>query len=93
MRFCRTKKNAHFVKGIYVFVILLFTLAACFGQNRNVSDSLIQLYESGNYDPAQQLELLDKIAQNNPDPDESLKYTDQLLKEAIAVDSSRYVYR
>jgi len=92
MRFCRTKKNAHFVKGIFVFVILLFTLAACFGQNRNVSDSLIQLYESGNYDPLQQLDILDQIAQNSPYPDESLKYSDQLLKVAIAVDSSKYVY-
>ncbi len=63
MRFCRTKKNAHFIKGIYVFLILPFTLVACFGQDRNVSDSLVKLYESGNYDPLQQLDILNQIAQ------------------------------
>jgi len=93
MKICRTKSNAQLVKGIFVFGILLFVFVPCFGQNKIVSDSLVKLYESGNYDPAQQLDLLDKIAHNNPDPDESLKYTDQLLKEAIAVDSSRYIYR
>jgi len=93
MKIYRTKNNAKLVKGIFVFGILLFTFIRGFSQNKIVSDSLVKLYESGNYDPAQQLDLLDKIAQNNPDPDESLKYTDQLLKEAIAVDSSRYVYR
>lgn len=88
-----TQNNAHIIKGIYVLGFLLFALTPCFGQNKIVSDRLIKLYESGNYDIAQKLDLLDKIAQNNPDPDESLKYSDQLLKEAIAVDSIRYVYR
>lgn len=86
------QNNALIIKGIYVLGLLLFALTPCFGQNKNESDRLIKLYESGNYDIAQKLDLLDKIAQNNPDPDESLKYSDQLLKEAIAVDSSRYVY-
>ncbi|MGB5228892.1 MAG: adenylate/guanylate cyclase domain-containing protein [Eudoraea sp.] len=88
-----TQNNALIIKGIYVLGLLLFALTPCFGQNKNESDRLIKLYESGNYDIAQKLDLLDKIARNNPDPDESLKYSDQLLKEAIAVDSIRYVYR
>ncbi len=81
------------IKAIYLFSFMALASSPCFGQNRNVSDSLIKIYESGNYDSEERLDLLDKIAQNTPDPDESLKYSDQLLTEAIAVDSSRYVYR
>ena len=88
-----TKINSLFFKGICTLSLLVLASSPCFGQNRNVSDSLIKIYESGNYDSAQRLDLLDKIARNNPNPDESLKYSDQLLIEAIAVDSSRYEYR
>jgi adenylate cyclase len=88
-----TKINSLFLKGICSLSLLVLASSPCFGQNRIVSDSLIKIYESGNYDVAQRLDLLDKIARNNPNPDESLKYSDQLLIEAIAVDSSRYEYR
>jgi len=87
------KINALVFKGICSLIFLVLAISPCFGQNPEVSDSLIKIYESGNYDSAQRLYLLDRIARNNPNLDESLKYSDQLLIEAIAVDSSRYVYR
>jgi len=87
------KINVFVFKGIYLFSILLLTLTPCLSQNREViSDSLVKLYESGNYDPSQHLELLRQISISNPDPEESLKYSNLLLKEAIRMDSSRYIY-
>ncbi|MGB5429805.1 adenylate/guanylate cyclase domain-containing protein [Eudoraea sp.] len=88
-----TKINALIFKGIYLFSFLVLAIFPCFGQNREDPDSLIKLYESGTYSIERRLELLDLIARNNPDLDESLNYSDELLKEAKAVDSSRYVYR
>lgn len=85
--------NTSVIKAIYLLGIFLLVLRPCLGQNRQlISDSLIKLYESGNYDPSQRLILLNRIALSNPNPDEALKYSDQLLIEALAVDSSRYVY-
>ena len=87
------KINVFVIRGIYLLGILLLSLTTCFGQNREViSDSLVKLYESGNYDPSQRLELLSLIATEHPDSDESLKYSDLLLNEAIRMDSSRYIY-
>lgn len=92
MKMYRTKNYAKLVKAIFVFGILLFTFLPSFSQNKIVSDSLVKLYESGNYAPNQQLDLLNKIAQNNPDPDEVIKYADLLLKEATKLDSTGYIY-
>jgi class 3 adenylate cyclase len=92
MKMYRTKNNAKLVKGIFVFGILLFTFLPSFSQNKIVSDSLVKLYESGNYAPNQQLDLLNKITQNNPDPDEVIKYANLLLKEATKLDSTGYIY-
>ncbi len=85
--------NTSVIKGIYLCSFLVLAISPCFGQNRNVFDSLIEIYESGNYDSAQRLELLERIARNRSNLDQALKYSDQLLKEAKAVDSSWYVYR
>lgn len=92
MKIYCTKINAHVFRGIHLLGITLFAFGLCFGQNKIVSDSLVKLYESGNYDRQQQLDLLNEITQNNPDPDEVLKYTDLLLKEATRLDSTGYLY-
>ena len=87
------KRYAFVIKGIYLLGILLLALTPCLGQNREeISDSLINLYESGKYDPSEHLELLRAIASSNPNPDEALEYNDLLLKEAIRMDSSNYIY-
>ena len=92
MKIYLAKNNAKLVKGIFVFGILLFTFLPSFSQNKIVSDRLVKLYESGNYAPNQQLDLLNKITQNNPDPDEVIKYANLLLKEATKLDSTGYIY-
>ena len=63
-----------------------------FGQDESVADSLIQVYESGNYDPALKLKLLSRITVNLPDPDRILAYSDSLMTEAIRQDSTIYIF-
>ncbi|MGB5203848.1 adenylate/guanylate cyclase domain-containing protein [Eudoraea sp.] len=87
------KRYVFVIRGIYLLGILLLALTPCSGQNREViSDSLINLYESGKYDPSERLELLMAISSSSPNPDEALEYNDLLLKEAIRMDSSNYIY-
>ena len=63
-----------------------------FAQNESLADSLIQVYESGNYDPAQKLKILAEIADYLPDPDRILAYSDSLMTEAERQDSTRYIF-
>ena len=87
------KRYVFVIRGIYLLGILLLALTPCLSQNREViSDSLIKIYESGKYDPSEHLELLRAIASSSPNPDEALKYNDLLLKEAIRMDSSNFIY-
>ena len=63
-----------------------------FGQNESLADSLIQVYESRNYNPALQLEILTDIVINLPDPDRILIYSDSLMMEAVRQDSTKYIF-
>tara|TARA_R110002153_G_scaffold97454_1_gene232205 strand:+ start:3371 stop:5143 length:1773 start_codon:yes stop_codon:yes gene_type:complete len=63
-----------------------------FGQNEALADSLIQVYESGNYDPALKLKILSRITVYLPDPDRILAYSDSLMTEAIRQDSTKYIF-
>lgn len=63
-----------------------------FGQNEAIADSLIQVYESGNYDPALKLKILSRITVYLPDPDRILAYSDSLMTEAIRQDSTKYIF-
>ena len=63
-----------------------------FGQNEALADSLIQVYESGNYNPALKLKILSRITVYLPDPDRILAYSDSLMTEAIRQDSTKYIF-
>ncbi len=63
-----------------------------FGQDESLADSLIQVYESGNYDKAVKLKILSEITGNIPDPDRILAYSDTLMREAIKQDSTIYIF-
>ncbi|SKB34756.1 adenylate/guanylate cyclase domain-containing protein [Maribacter arcticus] len=77
-------------------VVLLLCLMVkgmpSFGQNEALADSLIQVYESGNYDPALKLKILSRITVYLPDPDRILAYSDSLMTEAIRQDSTKYIF-
>ena len=80
----------------WVKVVLLLCLMAkgmpSFGQNEALADSLIQVYESGNYNPALKLKILSRITVYLPDPDRILAYSDSLMTEAIRQDSTKYIF-
>lgn len=78
-------------------VILLLSLMVKgtlgFGQNESLADSLILVYESGDYDAALQLKILSDIVLNIPDPDRILMYSDSLMMEAVRQDSTKYMFK
>ncbi|WP_188368924.1 adenylate/guanylate cyclase domain-containing protein [Muriicola marianensis] len=62
-------------------------------QNQKITDSLVAVYESGDYEPEESLKLLRSIAYNNPDPEESLKYANLMLEKATEWDSTHAEFR
>lgn len=79
------------VKTVLLLCLLVKALPS-FGQDGSLADSLIQEYESGNYDPALKLKILSLITVNLPDPDRILAYSDSLMTEAIRQDSTLYIF-
>ena len=77
---------------VIVLLCLMVKGTLGFGQNESVADSLIQEYESGNYDPALKLKILSNITVNLPDPDRILAYSDTLMMEAMRQDSTKYIF-
>ena len=79
-------KKAYFVLG---FFFMLSTVV--YGQNQSEADSLELLYNTGNYEKADRLELLHSLALEHPNPDKALQYSEELLTSAKAVDSTRFI--
>lgn len=76
-------------------VLLLWLTCNCmlsFAQNESLADSLIQVYESGKYEPALKLKILSEITDYLPDPDRILAYSDSLMMEAVRQDSTKYIF-
>ena len=81
----------------FTFLILLVNVS--FSQNQKESDSLIQLYKSGDYKETE-LEILNLIANEESKPDRKLEYADlliekasHLLNEKVSIDSVyNYLY-
>ena len=80
----------------WVKVVVVLCLTCNFmhsvAQNESLADSLIQVYESKDYDPALKLKILSDIAVYLPDPDRILMYSDTLMDEAVRLDSTRYIF-
>jgi len=77
---------------VALFLCFIVNGVPSFGQNESLADSLIQVYESGNYDRAEKLKILSEITGNIPDPDRILAYSDTLMREAIRQDSTTYIF-
>ncbi len=81
-----------FIKKAYIvlgFFIMLST--GVHSQNQTEADSLELLYETGNYKKADRLQLLNDLASAHPNPDKALPFIEELLRSAIAVDSTRHI--
>jgi len=73
----------------FTFLILLVNVS--FSQNQKESDSLIQLYKSGDYKETE-LEILNLIANEESKPDRKLEFANSLIKKASVDSVYQYLY-
>ena len=81
-----------FNKKAYVtlgFFIMLSTMV--YGQDQALADSLELIYTTGQFEEKDRLQLLNNIASNQPDPEKSLQYAEELLRRAKAADSTKRI--
>ncbi|MBT8264628.1 MAG: adenylate/guanylate cyclase domain-containing protein [Muriicola sp.] len=76
-----------------LFVIHFLASNLSFSQNRATTDSLQAIYLSGDFEEEQRLSILSRLAGTHPNPDSSLVYSEELIRRAIALDSSYALYR
>ncbi|WP_086476744.1 adenylate/guanylate cyclase domain-containing protein [Arenibacter amylolyticus] len=77
---------------IFYFSLCLACSSISYGQNQIIADSLESIYLSGNYGPHDRLQILADLAKYHPIPEKSLLYSEELLKTALELDSTRYIF-
>ncbi len=60
------------------------------GQNAKLADSLKVVYQSGAFDESERLHILEEIAYHDPDPDQALLFSNELLSESLKKKSIEY---
>jgi class 3 adenylate cyclase len=63
-----------------LFFLLFFQKT--YGQDQNITDSLISIYESGDYRPEDRLEILRNLSENHSDLDKRLFFSQEFLEMA-----------
>ena len=81
----------HSKKAILALGFLFFFYIGLNGQNKILADSLELIYNSGDYDKKDEMELLKKLTFNHPKPQPGLYYANELLKLALPTDSVKYI--
>ncbi|MDT0552207.1 adenylate/guanylate cyclase domain-containing protein [Urechidicola vernalis] len=79
-----------------LFLVIVIFSSLCFKSYSQISkevDSLTQIYESNLYNEKTQLILLEKLSHNHPNLDLAIKYSDELILMAEAVDSTQYLFK
>jgi adenylate cyclase len=79
-------KKTCLLLGLFCFFFTLLN-----AQNQVIADSLELIYNSGQFAEEDHLQLLHQLAVNNPDPNKSLRFGNELLRRAIAEDSTIYI--
>ena len=93
------KSNFYFLKSLFnkkagLTLCLLSTfLVAMYGQNQAVADSLETIYYSNQFSEDDRLQLLYELAKNHSDPEMILKFSNELLSRAKALNSFEYIIR
>ncbi|MGB5463494.1 MAG: adenylate/guanylate cyclase domain-containing protein [Aureibaculum sp.] len=64
-----------------------------YSQDKAVADSIELIYTQGRYQEEDKLEMLWELANNHPNPEISLKYSEELLQLSKSLDSTRYIIR
>ena len=70
----------------------LSIIGSLLAQDQQLADSLETIYVNGNYEEAKKLELLEDLAIKHPVSEAKIKYSNELLSIAKAMDSSQYFY-
>jgi len=94
----RNRNEIYYIQSSIVKVVtssvvffLLFSLSL-FCQNKKLTDSLELRYIQGDFKEENKLILLKKLAQNHPNLEQKLFYSNELLSMAKAMDSSYYYF-
>jgi class 3 adenylate cyclase len=79
----------------YIWIILAMLILWCqnlASQNQTIADSLEVIYNSGAFAEEERLSLLSQLAANHTNPDITLRYSEELISRAMALDSLRSLY-
>jgi class 3 adenylate cyclase len=79
----------------YIWIILAMLILWCHNlasQNQTIADSLEVIYNSGAFAEEERLSLLSQLAANHTNPDITLRYSEELISRAMALDSLRSLY-
>ena len=82
------KIRAHFILGFFFMISSMV-----YSQDKAVADSIELIYTQGRYQKEDKLEMLWELANNHPNPEISLKYSEELLQLSKSLDSTRYIIR
>ena len=81
-------------KRAWLILGFFFVLSStAYGQDKAIADSLELVYNAGDFEELDRLEVLDELVFNQPDPEKALKYSEELLQAAQELDSTRYIVR
>ena len=83
--FCCTKKAWVTLGFLFIFS------SAMYAQNQALADSLELIYTSGQFDEKDRLRILERLTSNHPNPEKSLHFAEELLREAKAMDSTERI--
>lgn len=80
-------------KARLILVFLCISVFRLYGQDQRLADSLELVYTSGQFEEKDRLQLLNDLAFRLSNPEKSLHYSEELLRRAQAVDSTRFIIR
>jgi class 3 adenylate cyclase len=63
----------------------------CIAQDQAKADSLEAIFNAGNFEEKDRLQILKDLASEAPNPDKSLEYSEMLMNRAKALDSTNYI--
>ncbi|MGB5500068.1 MAG: adenylate/guanylate cyclase domain-containing protein [Maribacter sp.] len=78
-------------KVLLTLGFLFVTGFGLYGQDQVLADRLELVYTSGEFEEKDRLQLLADLAFNHQNPEKALHYSEELLRRALAVDSTRFI--
>ena len=77
--------------SILVLGFIHFSGTFIYAQDQVIADSLENIYNSGQFEEKDRLQLLYDLAVFSPDPDKTLQFGNELLRSALESDSTHHV--